>query len=100
MNPIEVMARAICKASGYEPDELDLDTLPETESPDGWENWMGFQGESRAALLALSQIEPTPGMVEAGINAAEVDHNDLDLAMANAFRAMLAAALAEKREGV
>ena len=84
MSPIEVMARAICNATDYDGNPLD-----------GHFHIKELREFATAALLALSQMEPTPGMVEAGINAAEVDHNDLDLAMANAFRAMLASAVKE-----
>ena len=93
MSLIEVIQKAICCPIGncyaieYNfkyPQKRQHPCMSHTKEP-----------EAAAALLALSQMEPTPGMVEAGINAAEVDHNDLDLAMANAFRAMLAAAVKE-----
>ena len=97
MSPIEVIQKAICCPSGncyaieYNfkyPQKHQHPCMSHAKEP-----------EATAALLALSQMEPTPGMVEAGINAAEVDHNDLDLAMAKTFRAMLDAAVKENYNG-
>ncbi len=54
----ERVARAICKANGYEPDGQHEDTLPENESMAGWENWMGFKVDARAAIAAMNQWLP------------------------------------------
>ena len=49
---VERVARAICGASGYDPDGRDEETLPGNESIDGWLNWFGFKPEARAAIAA------------------------------------------------
>lgn len=51
----EAVARAICASMGYEPGDLDdelLDTIPSNESHDGWQNWLSFRREAKAAIKA------------------------------------------------
>lgn len=73
---IERVARAICKAMGYEPDAADFDTLPDNESIDGWRNWFGFKSEARAAIEAMRL--PTTEMCWAmSKNGAEGNDDEL-----------------------
>ena len=96
MSPIEVMARAICRtvlARLVASDRLDAVVN---------EEWHGHVLEATVALLALSQMEPTPGMVEAGTmehfgtKRGDYHYEGGDARSVEAiFRAMLAAAVKE-----
>ena len=96
MSPIEVMARAICRtvlAGLVASDRLDAVVN---------EEWHGHVLEATAALLALSQMEPTPGMVKA---VKPILYNGPSLyapkyeTTHNIWSAMLAAAVKENYNG-
>lgn len=59
----ERIARAICVANGLDPDEDDNNVADGLFFP----NWTMFEASARAAISALA--EPTPEMIEAGMNA-------------------------------
>lgn len=87
---VERVARAICASAGYDPDGFDESTLPDNESKDGWSNWMGFQSETLAAILAMR--EPTMAQLAAGQAAWLKD----DLKRSSTlYTAMIDAALSE-----
>ena len=99
---VERVARAICWASGYDPDGRDEDTLPENESIDGWLNCYGFKPEARAAINAVR--EPTHRMTVAGHTALdETEHTQTKalghlmgrMAFVDVWQAMIDAALKE-----
>ena len=93
MSPIEVMARAICRtvlAGLVASDRLDAVVN---------EEWHGHVLEATAALLALSQMEPTPGMELEGKSVSwctgENGFSENCVNCSEVFRAMIAAAVKE-----
>ena len=93
MSPIEVMARAICRtvlARLVASDRLDAVVN---------EEWHGHVLEATAALLALSQMEPTPEMELEGKSVSwctgENGFSENCVNCSEVFRAMIAAAVKE-----
>ena len=95
MSPIEVMARALCWSNGMDPNL--------TLGGDGVNFlWHEYTHQAEAALKALSQMEPTPGMVKA---VKPILYNGPSLyapkyeTTHNIWSAMLAAAVKEGKNG-
>ena len=96
MSPIEVMAKAMWEKK-YKVGTGGADIVIMGEPA-----WTIYAPEATAALLALSQMEPTPGMVEAGTmehfgtKRGDYHYKGGDARSVEAiFRAMLAAAVKE-----
>jgi hypothetical protein len=97
MSPIKVIQKAICCPSGncyaieYNANYPQRHKRP-CMTPMG-------ESEARAILLALSQMEPTPGMVEAGLHLWWHDYSTQENWLKDSFKTMLAAAVKEKENG-
>lgn len=100
MTMLERVARALCVADGFDPDEdwrqvpggpFAEVAIPDEERP----RWTRYRNAARAAITAL--MEPDEGMVEAGGSApgavSEMDEDGATIYPAVVYRAMLKAAL-------
>lgn len=103
MTMLERMARAMCRAAGYDPDRIihsmiDVETGKEASTIP---RWRAYAVVARAALAELR--EPTEGMIHDG--ALAIDHPSVHMGgpsdhkkrlAAQVWRAMLAAAEEEQ----